>query len=61
MDTEPTGHFPEKPTEEEGELSNHDQDSATAEVDQAASEEQNSRETVRGIRSYMAWTHIPRL
>ena len=41
MNIEPTNHFMEKPTEEEGELSDHEQDSTTAEADQALSEEQN--------------------
>ena len=51
--------FLEKPFEEEGELSDLDQDSTTAEVDQALSEEQIYRERVQGIRSFMGWTHIP--
>ena len=43
---------------EEGELSDPDQD-PTTDPDQILSEEQNYRETLRGIRSYMGWTQIP--
>ena len=42
---------------EEGELSEHD--TTVADPDQTLSEEQNYRETMRGIRSFMGWTHIP--
>ena len=45
--------------DEEGELSDPDQDVITADTDQALSEEQTYRETVRDIRSFMGWTHIP--
>ena len=41
---------------EEGELSDLDQDISVTDTDQASTEEQNYRETVR---SYMGWTHIP--
>ena len=41
-------------TEEEGELSDHNKDSIVANQDLMFSEEQSYRETVRGIRSYMA-------
>ena len=43
---------------EEGELSD-DQDVTIADPDQAISEEQTYRETMRGIWPYMGWTHIP--
>ena len=43
---------------EEGELSVQDPD-APADPDQTISEDQTYRETLRGIRSYMGWTHIP--
>ena len=43
---------------EEGELS-EDQDVAITDPDQSLSEEQTYRETMRGIRSYMGWSHIP--
>ena len=29
--------------------------------DRAISEDQNYRETVRGVRAFMGWTHIPDL
>ena len=44
---------------EEGELSDIEQDLSFTDADQALSEEQNYRETMRGIRSYMGWSHIP--
>ena len=43
---------------EEGELS-EDQDLNVTESDQAPTEEQIYRETIRGIRSYMGWLNIP--
>ena len=43
---------------EEGELS-EDPDQTVTEQDQPISEEQNYRETMQGIRSYMGWSHIP--
>ena len=43
---------------EEGELSD-DPDATTNNPEQSLSEEQSHRETMRGIRSYMGWTHIP--
>ena len=43
---------------EEGELSD-DQEVSFTDPDQSFSEEQSCRETMRGIRSYMGWTHIP--
>ena len=44
---------------EEGELSDLDPDNSLSDVDQAQSEEQTYRETMRGIRAYMNWNHIP--
>ena len=44
---------------EEGELSDLDQDLSLTDADQALSEEQNYRETMCGINSYMGWSHIP--
>ena len=43
---------------EEGELSDDPEVSLT-DPDQSLSEEQSYRETMRGIRSYMGWTHVP--
>ena len=43
---------------EEGELSD-DQEANLSDHDQSLSEEQSYRETMRGIRSYMNWSHIP--
>ena len=43
---------------EEGELS-EGQDATLTEQDQSISEEQTYRETMRGILSYMGWSHIP--
>ena len=44
---------------EEGEISDIEQDLSLTDADQTLSEEQNYRETMRGIRSYMGWGHIP--
>ena len=43
---------------EEGELSDH-QEPNLSDHEQSLSEEQSYRETMRGIRSYMGWNHIP--
>ena len=43
---------------EEGELLD-ELDATITDPDQSLSEEQSYRETMRGIRSYMGWTHIP--
>ena len=43
---------------EEGELS-EDPDQTVADQDKPVSKEQNYRETMQGIRSYMGWSHIP--
>ena len=34
-------------------------DASVTDPDQSLSEEQSYRETMRGIRSFMGWTHIP--
>ena len=47
-----TGHY------EDGELSHPDQDTSVNDLDQSSTE-QNYRATMRGVRSYMCWTHIP--
>ena len=50
---------------EEGEVSDPEpdpddqQDSDPSDTDRILSEDQNYRETVRGIRAFMGWTHIP--
>ena len=44
---------------EEGELSDQESDATAADPDQTLSHKQNYRETMRGIRSFMGWTHIP--
>ena len=44
---------------EEGELSDFEQDTYLTEADQMLSEEQNYRETMSGVRSFMGWMHIP--
>ena len=43
---------------EEGELSD-ELDATVTDPDHSPSEEQSYRETMRGIRSFMGWTHIP--
>ena len=50
---------PNNALDEEGELSDPDNDPTATDTDQALSEEQTYRETVRGIRSFLGWTHIP--
>ena len=65
MDTDSESDFSDgRPVDifvEEGELSNHDPDATVTDPDQTLSEEQNYRETMRGIRSYIGWSHIPDL
>ena len=56
-DTDPVNQ-PTSVLDEEGELSDPDEDLTTADTDQALSEEQTYRETVRGIRSFMGWIHV---
>ena len=46
---------------EEGEFSNLEQDVSVTDTNQASTEEQNYRETMRGVRSYIGWTHIPHM
>ena len=48
-----TGHY------EDSERSDPKQDTSVNEPDQSSTEEQNYRETMCGVRSYMGWTHIP--
>ena len=45
---------------EEGELS-EDPDHPVTDPDQPVSEEQNYRDTMQGIRSFMGWSHIPEM
>ena len=45
---------------EEGELS-EDQDHPVTDSDQPVSEEQNYRDTMQGIHSFMGWSHIPEM
>ena len=45
---------------EEGEFS-EDQDATITNPDQSHSEEQTYRETMRGLWSYIGWSHIPDL
>ena len=63
MDTDSESDFSDRPPVdifvEEGELSDQDPDAVITDPDQTLSEDQNYRETMRGIRSYMGWTHIP--
>ena len=46
--------------EEEGELS-EDPDQSVTDQDHPVSEEQNYRDTMQGIRSFMAWSNIPEM
>ena len=63
IDTDSDSDYSDRPPVdifvEEGELSDQDPDATVADPDQTLSEHQNYRETIRGIRSYMGWTHIP--
>ena len=45
---------------EEGELS-EDPDQSVTDQDQPVSEEQNYRDTMQGIRSFMGWSNIPEM
>ena len=62
MDTDSDSDLSDRPPVdlfvEEGELSDQDPD-ATTHPDQTLSEDQTYRESLRGIRSYMGWSHIP--
>ena len=55
-------YLPSDPTEE-GEVSEQDEnpDDFIQDSDKVLSEDQNYRETVRGVRAFMGWTHIPDL
>ena len=57
MDSEVSDRPPLDLYVEEGELS--DQDITVTEQDQSFSEEQTYRDTMRGIRSFMDWSHVP--
>ena len=62
MDTDSDGALSHHQTEhiiEDEEFSDPDNDIPNADTDQALSEEQSYRETVRGIRSFMGWNHVP--
>ena len=63
MDTDSDSDFSDQPPVdifvEEGELSDQDPDATSTDPDQTLSEDQNYREIMRGIRSYMGWSHIP--
>ena len=52
-------HRPTSGFDEEGELSDPDHNLTATDTDQAHSEEQSYRETVRGVTFFMGWTHIP--
>ena len=58
MDSEVPDRPPIDVFVEEGELSD-DQDITVTVQDQSILEEQTYRETMRGIRSFMGWSHIP--
>ena len=62
MDTDSDSELSDRPPVdifvEEGELSDQDPDVTATDPDQTLSEEQNYRETMRGIRSFMGWKHI---
>ena len=45
--------------EEEGEVSDQDTAMPEQELDQQLSDEQNYRETIRGVRSFMGWHQVP--
>ena len=59
----PISSFSDPPVDifvEKGELSNQDPDATVTDPNQTLSEEQNYRETMKGIRSYkLGWSHIP--
>ena len=57
-----SSYLPPEPVEE-GEVSDPEEqpDFEAGDSDKVLSEEQNYRETVRGVRAFMGWTHIPDL
>ena len=64
MDTDSDGALSHHQTGhiiEDEEFSDPDNDIPNADTDQALSEEQSYRETVRGIRSFMGWNHMYRI
>ena len=57
-DTNLSDRPPEDIFVEEGELSDQDPEASVNDPDLTLSEEQNYRETMSGIRSFMGWYHI---
>ena len=57
-----SSYLPPEPVEE-GKVSDPEEqpDFEAGDSDKVLSEEQNYRETVRGVRAFMGWTHIPDL
>ena len=55
-DSDPV-YRPNSGIEEEEDVSDTEVD--LNDTDQALSEEQTYRETVRGVRAFMGWTHVP--
>ena len=60
-DTDLSDHPPVDIFFEEGELSDQDLEASANDPDLTLSEEQNYRETMSGIRSFMGWSHIPEI
>ena len=60
-DTDLSDHPPVDLFIEDGELSDQDPGAPAADPDLTLSEEQNYRETMSGIRSFMGWSHIPEM
>ena len=50
---------PAQPIEEEGEVSDQDTAMPEQELDQQLSDEENYRDTIRGVRSFMGWHQVP--
>ena len=66
MDTDSDTNLSDRPPVspifvEEGELSDQDHEASVNDPDLTHSEEQNYRETMSGIRSFMGWSHIPEI
>ena len=63
MDTDsdaiPTDQLHTNSPAEDWALFELEQDQTTTDVDQAFSEDQTYRDTIRGIKSFMGWKHIP--
>ena len=60
-DTDISDHPPVDLFVEEGELSDQDLEASAADPDLTLSAEQNYRETMSSIRSFMRWSHIPEM